>query len=218
MRELANIGESRRSVLRDEEHDGKEKTPSLKPHGSIRFFCRREEFCSAKELGIGFSVKTGKLGIMSDWSSLPYCPVGIQMPINGSFPRPSRHEMLRYRMRLALIVGWVLLMVLPPLVLRSLRGNWLTELDHPAVQEQWDHFRQDMRQQSDRSGPVQHKVPKSVEPPLRVWLRDYFWLAVTAWGVLGSALYAFLAMALIGVMDSVAEPAADPTSRESASL
>ncbi|NBP86932.1 MAG: hypothetical protein EBU59_00150 [Planctomycetia bacterium] len=108
--------------------------------------------------------------------------------------------MLRLRVGVALIVGWVLLMVLPPLVLWNLRGNWLAKLERPAVQQQWDQFRQDMQQQSDRSGPVQHKVPKSAEPPLRVWLRDYFGLAVAAWGVLGSTLYAFLALAVMGVI------------------
>ncbi len=120
--------------------------------------------------------------------------------MNTSFPSSPRREMLRLRVGVALIVGWVLLMVLPPLVLWNLRGNWLAKLERPAVQQQWDQFRQDMQQQSDRSGPVQHKVPKSAEPPLRVWLRDYFGLAVAAWGVLGSTLYAFLALAVMGVI------------------
>lgn len=120
--------------------------------------------------------------------------------MNASFPSSPRREMLRLRVGVTLIVGWVLLMVLPPLVLWNLRGNWLAKLERPAVQQQWDQFRQDMQQQSDRSGPVQHKVPKSAEPPLRVWLRDYFGLAVAAWGVLGSTLYAFLALAVMGVI------------------
>jgi hypothetical protein len=123
--------------------------------------------------------------------------------MNASLPGSPRREMLRLRVGVALIVGWVLLMVLPPLVLWNLRGNWLAKLERPAVQQQWDQFRQDMQQQSDRSGPVQHKVPKSAEPPLRVWLRDYFGLAVAAWGVLGSTLYAFLALAVMGVIGPV---------------
>ena len=60
-------------------------------------------------------------------------------------------------------------------------------------------FRDDMKKQSDRSGPVQHKVPKSSEPPLRVWLRDYFWLAVAAWAVLASVLFGFFGLAILGV-------------------
>jgi hypothetical protein len=136
--------------------------------------------------------------------------------MNVSLPRLSRRKTLRQRLRLALIVGWVLMMVLPPSLLWSLRGSWLTALDRPRVQQQWDQFRQDMQEQSDRSGPVQHKVPKSEEPPLRVWLRDYFWLAVAAWAVLGSTLYAFLAIAVVGVSGPAAHPMAEVTSQESA--
>ena len=101
-----------------------------------------------------------------------------------------------------LFVGWVLLMVLPPFALWMLRSSWLEDLDSPNVQAEWNEFRDDMKKQSDRSGPVQHKVPKSSEPPLRVWLRDYFGLAVTAWAVLASVLYGFFGLAILGVTRS----------------
>lgn len=140
---------------------------------------------------------------------------GNVMPRNAAFPRLTRQEIFLYRMKRVLIVGWVLLVTVPPSILWSVRGTWLTDLGRPTAQHEWDQFRQDMRQQSDRSGPVQHKVPKSTEPPVRVWLRDYFWLAVTAWSVLGSVLYAFLSMAVIGVLASVPSPAEGVTSQES---
>jgi hypothetical protein len=38
-----------------------------------------------------------------------------------------------------------------------------------------------------------------VEPPELVWLRDYFWLAVAAWVVLGGVLGGFLALVVLGV-------------------
>ena len=63
-----------------------------------------------------------------------------------------------------LFAGWVLLMVLPPSSLWILRGSWLEVLDNPNVQAEWTEFRDDMKKQSDRSGPVQHKMPKSPEP------------------------------------------------------
>ncbi len=100
-----------------------------------------------------------------------------------------------------LLAGWIMLLVLPPGVVWTLRSGWLAELDAPAIQAHWDRFRSDMEAQSDRSGPVQHKVPKSPEPPLRVWLRDYFWLAVAAWGVLGSTLYGFMSMVVVGLIE-----------------
>ena len=113
-----------------------------------------------------------------------------------------------------LFVGWVLLMGLPPFALWMLRTSWLEDLGRPNVQAEWNEFRDDMKKQSDRSGPVQHKIPKSPEPPLRVWLRDYFWLAIAAWGILGSALYGFFSVAVVGVTRSVASPCAITTDQE----
>jgi hypothetical protein len=107
--------------------------------------------------------------------------------------------------KIALLVGWLALLTLPPLVLWSTRDRWLADLDQPAVQAHWDQFRSDMKAQSDRSGPVQHKVPKSDEPPLRVWLRDYFGLAVAAWGVLGTTLYIFMSFVILGLIRPAAK-------------
>ena len=107
--------------------------------------------------------------------------------------------MIRQALPIGLFVVWILLMVLPPYTLWTLRESWLADLDSPNIQAEWNQFRNDMQKQSDRSGPVQHKVPKSAEPPLRVWLRDYFCLAVIAWAVLGSVLYGFFAIAVLGV-------------------
>ena len=113
-----------------------------------------------------------------------------------------------------LFVGWLLLMVLPPFALWMLRTSWLDELDRPNVQAEWNEFRDDMRKQSGRSGPVQHKIPKSSEPPLRVWLRDYFWLAVAAWGILGSSLYGFFSLAVVGVTRAAGSSSAIPSARK----
>lgn len=87
---------------------------------------------------------------------------------------------------------WLAAIAIPPLLLYRYREARLAELDEPTVQAGWDTFRDEMRLQSGREGPVQRKVPRSVEPPERVWLRDYPALAATAWvvfaGVLGGVL------------------------------
>ena len=70
-----------------------------------------------------------------------------------------------------------------------LRERLLAWQSSPAVQAEWDRFREAMRQESDGSGPVKRKVPKSAEPPLKVWLRDYFELAISAWVVFGSVVF-----------------------------
>jgi hypothetical protein len=106
----------------------------------------------------------------------------------------------RSRRFVALVIaGLIGAVILPPLGLARWRTARLAELAAPAVQADWDTFRDAMREQSDRSGPVQRKVPKSAEPPELVWLRDYFWLAVAAWVVLGGTLGGFFALVILGV-------------------
>jgi hypothetical protein len=100
---------------------------------------------------------------------------------------------------LALVVAWAATLGLPPVLLARWRSERLVQLSDPAVQAEWTEFREAMKKQTDRSGPVQRKVPKSTEPPELVWLRDYFWLAVAAWVVLAGVLGAFLALAVLGV-------------------
>jgi hypothetical protein len=97
---------------------------------------------------------------------------------------------------------WLAALILPPVLLLRARADWLQQWDRPEAQANWDEFRREMRQQSGRDGPVQRKVPKSVEPPIRVWLRDYFRLAVAAWvlfmGVLGGVFSLFVVGVLRG--------------------
>jgi len=83
---------------------------------------------------------------------------------------------------------WSTLVMLPPLALFGLREDWIRTLQRPEVGRHWDNFREDMRRQTGLDGPVQRKVPKSIEPPGLVWLRDYFALACFAWLLFGTVL------------------------------
>lgn len=111
------------------------------------------------------------------------------------------------RLTLVVLLIWLVAMAAPPAVLARWRATRLAELADPAVQANWTAFRDAMRTQTDRSGPVQRKVPKSVEPPELVWLRDYFWLAVAAWVVLGGVLGGFLAIVVVGATTGRGPPA-----------
>jgi hypothetical protein len=95
-------------------------------------------------------------------------------------------------------------MIVPPVCLLRARDGWLEALRQPAVQEDWDEFRRDMRAQSGRdapvAGPVKRKEPRSPEPPLLVWLRDHLALAIVAWMLFGSVLFAFLGGAILGLL------------------
>ncbi len=99
------------------------------------------------------------------------------------------------------VLAWGTLMIVPPLYLVANREAWLASLEAPAAQENWEEFRSAMRAESGAEGPVGpvlRKVPKSVEPPIRVWLRDYLPLAIIAWVVLGGTLGGFLGMMIVG--------------------
>jgi len=99
----------------------------------------------------------------------------------------------------AVLLGlWMLALIGPPLALARWREGRLAELTAPGVKAEWDAFRADMRRQSNRSGPVQRKVPKSPEPPELVWLRDFFPLAVVAWLMLAGVLGGFLVFVAFG--------------------
>lgn len=102
---------------------------------------------------------------------------------------------------------WLALLVGPPAYLLCWRSEWLARVDRPEAQAQWDEFRDAMRSQTGREGPVQRKLPRSVEPPLRVWLRDYAWLAIAAWVVLGGTLGLFTALFAFGAMAPGGSPA-----------
>jgi hypothetical protein len=103
----------------------------------------------------------------------------------------------------ALMVGaWLALLVVPPVLLLRGREQWLERLARPAAQADWDAFRADMRRQAGRAGPVQRKVPKSAEPPARVWLRDYVGLAIVAWILFVGVLGGFFCLLAAGAIAS----------------
>jgi hypothetical protein len=100
---------------------------------------------------------------------------------------------------IAVLAAWIAAVAIPPAALSVWRAKRLAELSEPGVQEEWDAFREAMRKESGRDGPVQRKVPKSPEPPELVWLRDYFSLAVMAWVTLMGVLGGFVAALVMGV-------------------
>lgn len=112
--------------------------------------------------------------------------------------RPSVAAVLGLAVLAAVLAG-------PPWAFLRYRERRLAELSTPAVQADWDAFRERMRRESGRDGPVQRKVPRSAEPPERVWLRDYWRLAITAWVVFVGLLATFLAVLVRGAAGSAAQ-------------
>jgi hypothetical protein len=122
-------------------------------------------------------------------------------------PMSHRNPISATALTILLAAGWMAGLVVPPVLLLRARSAWLEKLESPEAQAQWDEFREDMKRQSGRDGPVQRKVPKSVEPPLKVWLRDYVWLAISAWAVLGGVLGFVAVMLGRGALLAQDEPA-----------
>lgn len=110
-------------------------------------------------------------------------------------PKPSS----RWIMATILAAAWIAFVGLPPAGLAIVRTSWMERLNRPEARAGWDEFRGAMQAQTGRDGPVQRKVPKSVEPPGLVWLRDHFTLACVAWLLFGSVLWGVTAFFAIGV-------------------
>jgi hypothetical protein len=120
---------------------------------------------------------------------------------------PSQRRSRRI-MAAILAVLWLGLVGLPPAGLAVVRKSWMESLDRPEARSEWETFRGAMRAQSGRDGPVQRKVPKSVEPPGLVWLRDHFALACGAWLLFGTVLWGVTAFFIIGAGSQRAAAAA----------
>jgi hypothetical protein len=58
-----------------------------------------------------------------------------------------------------------------------------------AAQTEWDAWREDAKKLADESGPVKRRVPKSVEPPALVLMRDHFVVCLIGSLLLTSVLF-----------------------------
>jgi len=115
--------------------------------------------------------------------------------------RPHR-RLLASTVTLVLVGTWGAMVALPPVAFLRWREARLEALSAPQVQREWDRFRADMQEQSAGAGPVRRKVPRSMEPPERVWLRDYPGVVVTAWVVFVGLLGAVVGVLLRGAATS----------------
>jgi hypothetical protein len=83
-------------------------------------------------------------------------------------------------------------------------------LGNASAQSQWEDFRQEVALQAQQGGPVQRQVPRSLEPPALVLLRDHFGSCLMLAVLLASALFATLTFFIRGV---ARQPKPDSRSR-----
>ena len=72
-------------------------------------------------------------------------------------------------------------------------------LGNASAQSQWEDFRQEVASQAQQGGPVQRQVPRSLEPPALVLLRDHFGSCLMLAVLIASALFATLTFFIGGV-------------------
>lgn len=79
----------------------------------------------------------------------------------------------------------------------------LAEFGSAAAQQQWQTWRDQAIEESDREGPVQRRPSNSNEPPALVLMRDYFGVCLMFAIAMSSMLYGALALMIVG---AVAKP------------
>ncbi len=84
----------------------------------------------------------------------------------------------------------------------SARRWALAELANPQAIGQWEEWRDDVRRQQEQSSPVQHRVPKSAEPPTLVLLRDYFVVSLVGAVIFSSLLFFVIAWFVTGMVNT----------------
>lgn len=110
--------------------------------------------------------------------------------------RPSRSR----RWLWLSVIGCAALMGIVIVAMLNVRDWAVTQLATPQSVGDWQAWREDVRQQQTRPGPVQRRVPKSSEPPALVLMRDHFAVSLFGAVLFSSALYWVLVWFVIGVM------------------
>lgn len=80
------------------------------------------------------------------------------------------------------------------------RQSALAYLSTETSQNNWQTWRNDVEQQQVNPAPVQRRVPKSVEPPELVLMRDYFGVSLTGAVLFSSVLYWIMAWFITGTL------------------
>jgi hypothetical protein len=81
-----------------------------------------------------------------------------------------------------------------------MRQAVLSEFATEEASANWRAWREDVRQQQTNPGPVERKVPKSVEPPALVLMRNYFVVSLVGAVFFTSLLYWVMAWFISGAL------------------
>jgi hypothetical protein len=98
------------------------------------------------------------------------------------------------------ILVYVVLVIAILAAMFKARVAVIDHLGTPNSLADWETWREDVRQQKDRSAPVERRIPKSPEPPALVMMRDHFAVSLTGILLFSSMLYWVLAWFIMGIL------------------
>ena len=120
--------------------------------------------------------------------------------IQGSTEHKRRNGAVLTRWAGLCLVGYGLAMAVIVWSLLTARNWALAELATPRSLEQWEEWREDVREQQTQPGPVRRRVPKSSEPPALVLMRDYFGVSFVGALLFTTVLYWVIAWFVMGML------------------
>jgi hypothetical protein len=90
--------------------------------------------------------------------------------------------------------------------LLQVRANTLASMNTPEAQADWDAYKAATAKETGETTPVKRTAPRTAEPPTLVLMRDHF--AAVLFGLLtpATALYAFSAWIVTGVIRQARNP------------
>ena len=100
--------------------------------------------------------------------------------------RPNRKSRLLKRVWLA---GYLMTMAAILCGMISLRNKQLDGNHSASTQADWQQWRNEAARQSAGEGPVQRRVPKTLDPPIMVLFSEHFPVIVIFSLLFGSAFY-----------------------------
>jgi hypothetical protein len=98
------------------------------------------------------------------------------------------------------IVGYVVLVCAIVGTMFGVRQSSVADLSSPKSVSDWQAWREDVSGQQTNRGPVERRVPKSVEPPALVLMRDYFTILLVGALLFSSLLYWIMAWFVTGIL------------------
>jgi hypothetical protein len=98
------------------------------------------------------------------------------------------------------LVGYLALAGFVVWEMRQWRESIVLDLSTPKAQADWNQWRAEAAKDDGKHSPVQRAVPKSSEPPTLILMRDYFPACLIGLLIPLSALYAFIAWLVCGVL------------------